>query len=62
MTAPKPMLGVAVPGWPADAKKEALVKSLVLEVIALFGPKRAMFNSNWHFKLVDATRCRCRCR
>ena len=42
------MLGLAVPGWPADPKKEALIKELVLEVIALFGAKRCMFNSNWH--------------
>lgn len=42
------MLGSAVPGWPGDAAKEALLKDLVLEVIALFGPKRCMFNSNWH--------------
>ena len=28
--------------------KETLVKSLVREVIALFGPQRCMFASNWH--------------
>jgi len=42
------MLGCVVQGWPGDPAKEALIKDLVLEVIALFGPKRAMFNSNWH--------------
>jgi len=42
------MLGNAVRGWTVDAAKEALIKELVLEVIALFGPQRCMFNSNWH--------------
>ena len=42
------MLGSAVPGWPADAAKEALVRGLVLEVVELFGARRCMFNSNWH--------------
>ncbi len=42
------MLGFAVPGWPSNAAKEAVVKGLVLETIALFGAKRCMFNSNWH--------------
>jgi len=41
------MLGVAVPGWFADAAKEAVVRDLVLEMIALFGPRRCMFTSNW---------------
>ena len=40
------VLGNVVRGWPTDAAKEALVKSLVLEVIGLFGAKRCMFNSN----------------
>ena len=42
------MLGYAVPGWHADAAKEALLKSLVLETIELFGPARCMFASNFH--------------
>ena len=42
------MLGCVVPGWPADAAKEKLVRELVLETIALFGVERCMFASNWH--------------
>ncbi|OQR81998.1 hypothetical protein THRCLA_23258 [Thraustotheca clavata] len=42
------MLGYIVPNWHQDAKKEAYVKDLVREVIALFGTKRCMFDSNWH--------------
>jgi len=42
------MLGYAVPGWHADPEKEALVRSLVRESVALFGPQRCMFASNWH--------------
>jgi len=42
------MLGYSVPGWHAEAAKEALLKSLVLETIALFGAKRCMFASNFH--------------
>ena len=30
------MLGCVVQGWPGDAAKEALVKELVLEVIASY--------------------------
>lgn len=42
------MLGYAVPGWHSNEAKEALIRSLVRETIALFGAKRCMFNSNWH--------------
>ena len=42
------MLGFAVPGWYGDAKKEAFVRALVLDVIRLFGAHRCMFASNWH--------------
>mmetsp|Transcript_94818 Transcript_94818/g.284161 ORF Transcript_94818/g.284161 Transcript_94818/m.284161 type:complete len:92 (+) Transcript_94818:3-278(+) len=45
------MLGYAVNGWSEDAAKEAFLKSIVLEVVALFGARRCMFASNWH---VDA--------
>ena len=41
------MLGFCVPGWAADAEKEVLISSLVLEVIDLFGPQRCMFSTNW---------------
>jgi len=42
------MLGYAVPGWHADEPKGALLKSLVLETITLFGASRCMFASNFH--------------
>jgi len=42
------MLGYSVPGWHADANKEALLKALVLEVIDMFGASRCMFASNYH--------------
>jgi len=42
------MLGYSVPGWHTDATKEALLKSLVLETIELFGAARCMFASNFH--------------
>lgn len=42
------MLGNVVRGWPSDSAKEAVLRTLVLETIELFGVKRCMFNSNWH--------------
>mmetsp|Transcript_10852 Transcript_10852/g.33481 ORF Transcript_10852/g.33481 Transcript_10852/m.33481 type:complete len:316 (+) Transcript_10852:306-1253(+) len=42
------MLGYLVPGWTADAAKEAVVAGLAKELLALFGPRRCMFASNWH--------------
>lgn len=42
------MLGYSVPGWHADATKEALLRSLVNETIDLFGASRCMFASNFH--------------
>ncbi len=42
------MLGYSVPGWHAEEKKEALLRSLVREVITLFGAHRCMFASNFH--------------
>ena len=41
------MLGYIAPGWIADAEKEVLVKSLVLEVVKLFCPPRCMMAFNW---------------
>eukprot|EP00808_Paulinella_micropora_P031545 g7781.t1 len=41
------MLAYSVPNWVQDEAKERLVKSLVREVISMFGPKRCMFASNW---------------
>ena len=45
------MLGNVMPGWPTDAGKEAELRDLVLEVIALFGAKRCMFNSKYVLRL-----------
>ncbi|KAK3246352.1 hypothetical protein CYMTET_44109 [Cymbomonas tetramitiformis] len=42
------MLGYAVPNWHKDKAKEELLKTLVLEMIALFGANRCMFATNWH--------------
>ncbi|KDO32932.1 hypothetical protein SPRG_02625 [Saprolegnia parasitica CBS 223.65] len=42
------MFGYMVPQWHTDAAKEAYLKTLVREVIALFGAHRCMINSNWH--------------
>ena len=41
------MLGYIIPGWHEDAKKEDVVKGLVLEVVEMFGPERCMVASNW---------------
>ena len=42
------MLGYSVPGWHAVAEKGELLRSLVREVIDLFGASRCMFASNFH--------------
>ena len=36
-----------VSGWFGDEQKEAIVRSIILEVISLFGTKRCMFASNF---------------
>eukprot|EP00568_Trieres_chinensis_P003949 CAMPEP_0183292366 /NCGR_PEP_ID=MMETSP0160_2-20130417/1445_1 /TAXON_ID=2839 ORGANISM="Odontella Sinensis, Strain Grunow 1884" /NCGR_SAMPLE_ID=MMETSP0160_2 /ASSEMBLY_ACC=CAM_ASM_000250 /LENGTH=405 /DNA_ID=CAMNT_0025453303 /DNA_START=61 /DNA_END=1278 /DNA_ORIENTATION=- len=41
------MLGHIVPNWIADEDREALVKQMVLETVALFGPERCIVNFNW---------------
>ena len=41
------MLGYIAPGWIVDTEKEKLLKSLVLEVVNLFGPSRCMMAFNW---------------
>lgn len=41
------MLGYAVPGWIQTPERVALVKSLVREIVELFGPSRCMFAFNW---------------
>lgn len=41
-------LGCCVPGWNASPDKEALVRSMVREVIDLFGARRCMYASNWN--------------
>ena len=48
------MLGYSVPGWTVDADKEALLQSLVLETISLFGAKRCMFASNFHVNAANS--------
>ena len=57
------MLGAAVPGWFADAAKEAVLRDLVLEMIDLFGAGRCMFTSNWCVAvgLYYTSRCYCCC-
>jgi predicted TIM-barrel fold metal-dependent hydrolase len=35
-------------GWHEDKTKEMFLKSIVLEVISLFGAGRCMFGSNYH--------------
>jgi predicted TIM-barrel fold metal-dependent hydrolase len=50
------MLGYCVPNWCGDLYKESFLKSLVLEVIDLFGPQRCMFASNWWGPLSDSDR------
>ncbi|KAL7547606.1 hypothetical protein ACHAWF_011978 [Thalassiosira exigua] len=42
------MLGFAVPDWILDPARIEVVRSLVLETVELFGPKRCMFGLNWH--------------
>jgi predicted TIM-barrel fold metal-dependent hydrolase len=41
------MMGYAVPGWIKTDHRKALLKSLVQEVLALFGPQRCMAALNW---------------
>ena len=41
------MLGYSVPGWHETPEREAFARSLVREVISLFGPDRCMFASNF---------------
>ena len=57
------MLGAAVPGWFADAAKEAVLRDLVLEMVDLFGAGRCMFTSNWCVAegLYYTSRCYCCC-
>jgi len=41
------MLGYAVPGWINSKEKEKVLKSLVREVVELFGVNRCMIATNW---------------
>ena len=41
------MLGYAVPGWIRTEQRRTLLKSLVREVLELFGPGRCMMAFNW---------------
>ena len=38
----------AIPGWIRTPSRQALLKSLVLETIEMFGVKRCMVAWNWH--------------
>lgn len=42
------MMGYAIPGWIRTAERQALLKSLVLETIDMFGVNRCMVAWNWH--------------
>lgn len=42
------MLGFAVPGWSNSAEGARIVKGLVGEAVAAFGPERCMVATNWH--------------
>ncbi|KAL7516138.1 hypothetical protein ACHAWX_001187 [Stephanocyclus meneghinianus] len=42
------MLGYAIPGWIRTQERQALLKSLVLETIEMFGVNRCMVAWNWH--------------
>ncbi|KAL7464543.1 hypothetical protein ACHAXS_004879, partial [Conticribra weissflogii] len=42
------MLGYAVPGWIRTPERQAVLKSLVREIVELFGAKRCMVAWNWH--------------
>ncbi|KAL3798431.1 hypothetical protein HJC23_005084 [Cyclotella cryptica] len=42
------MMGYAIPGWIRTPERQALLKSLVLETIEMFGVRRCMVAWNWH--------------
>ena len=42
------MMGYAIPGWIRTTERQALLKSLVLETINMFGVNRCMVAWNWH--------------
>ena len=42
------MLGWVVPGWSICSKREAIIRDLVRQTVALFGADRCMVTTNWH--------------
>jgi predicted TIM-barrel fold metal-dependent hydrolase len=42
------MMGYCIPGWIRTPERQALLKSLVLETIEMFGINRCMVAWNWH--------------
>jgi predicted TIM-barrel fold metal-dependent hydrolase len=42
------MMGYAIPGWIRTPERQALLKSLILETIEIFGVNRCMVAWNWH--------------
>ena len=42
------MMGYAIPGWIRTTDRQALLKSLVLETVSVFGVNRCMVAWNWH--------------
>ena len=42
------MMGYAVPGWIRTKERQSVLKSIVREVIDMFGAKRCMCAWNWH--------------
>eukprot|EP00585_Thalassiosira_rotula_P008101 CAMPEP_0196139806 /NCGR_PEP_ID=MMETSP0910-20130528/6951_1 /TAXON_ID=49265 /ORGANISM="Thalassiosira rotula, Strain GSO102" /LENGTH=384 /DNA_ID=CAMNT_0041400579 /DNA_START=15 /DNA_END=1169 /DNA_ORIENTATION=- len=42
------MMGYAIPGWKRTLPRKSLLKSLVREVVSMFGAERCMVAWNWH--------------
>ena len=42
------MMGYAVPGWIRTKERQAVLKSIVREIVDMFGAKRCMVAWNWH--------------
>jgi predicted TIM-barrel fold metal-dependent hydrolase len=41
------MLGYCIPGWSNNVARTALLRTVIREMVALFGPKRCMVATNW---------------
>eukprot|EP00584_Thalassiosira_punctigera_P003073 CAMPEP_0172538766 /NCGR_PEP_ID=MMETSP1067-20121228/10091_1 /TAXON_ID=265564 ORGANISM="Thalassiosira punctigera, Strain Tpunct2005C2" /NCGR_SAMPLE_ID=MMETSP1067 /ASSEMBLY_ACC=CAM_ASM_000444 /LENGTH=353 /DNA_ID=CAMNT_0013324327 /DNA_START=12 /DNA_END=1073 /DNA_ORIENTATION=- len=42
------MMGYAIPGWIRTKERQAALKSVVREIVEMFGPERCMAAWNWH--------------